>query len=339
MIEPSGGCDRWDSACVANPVVLAPKKEGEEWLCFYYGNNGSWANGVPCFLPTGSTGLARSPDGIEWTKVDGHEPGAAVFGPGAENDWDGLHTGVGDVVRLKNGTLLMFYFGASAEEVSMGPQSVAGLRMNIGRAVSEDEGLTWQRDPEPVLKWSSEEGLFCSWPRIVPPLQGEGDEEEEWRLLYHAFDGKSWRVFTATSTDSGRSWERGGLILEGGDEAAFDSMGIGTRAVVRRESDLLMIFEGVSRDTGLHSLGAATSEDGGKTWAKLLDGGGPVVVPGGAAGQWTEQVVGTPFLVPMPDGALRLYFCAKESPAMNMSIGCLVSPDGKVGPDDWKPAA
>ena len=67
------------------------------------------------------------------------------------------------------------------------------------------------------------------------------------------------------------------------------------------------------------------------------DPGGPIVEPG-QPGAWTEQVVGTPYLVPMEGGALRLYFCAKTS-ATNMSIGCLESPDGELGMAAWRPLA
>merc|ERR1719271_399639 len=52
---------RWDSACVANPVVLAPGPGEDRWKLFYYGNNGTWSDGTVGFLPTGTSGLAESP--------------------------------------------------------------------------------------------------------------------------------------------------------------------------------------------------------------------------------------------------------------------------------------
>merc|ERR1712228_941125 len=105
----------------------------------------------------------------------------------------------------------------------------------------------------------------------------------------------------------------------------------------------LMCFEGVGGGgpfAGTHRLGVAGSEDAGATWGKLavqgaLDPGGPIVEPGGP-GAWTAQVVGTPYLVPMDGGALRLYFCAKTTQT-NMSIGCLESVNGEVGMDAWQP--
>ena len=43
--------------------------------------------------------------------------------------------------------------------------------------------------PAPVLDYDASEGLFASWPRLLPPELTGGP----WRMLYHAFDGKSWR--------------------------------------------------------------------------------------------------------------------------------------------------
>eukprot|EP00316_Scyphosphaera_apsteinii_P020579 CAMPEP_0119322308 /NCGR_PEP_ID=MMETSP1333-20130426/57793_1 /TAXON_ID=418940 /ORGANISM="Scyphosphaera apsteinii, Strain RCC1455" /LENGTH=352 /DNA_ID=CAMNT_0007329501 /DNA_START=73 /DNA_END=1131 /DNA_ORIENTATION=+ len=345
IITPSANPARWDAACVANPVVLPPRNANEDWLCFYYGNRGGygdlggWAGGAKCFLPTGWCGMARSANGISWTPVDGMSSDKAVFGPGEPDAWDGLHVGVGDVIRLSNGTLVMFYLGGSHEPVSMGPAARAGIRMRIGRALSNDGGMSWVRDTAPVVDVAPEEGLFASWPRV---LTADG-EDGEWYMTYHAFNGSHWSVFSATSNDLGASWVRQGRALAPGAEGAFDSSGIGTRAMCEWQGKWLMCFEGVGDGgpfAGTHKLGVAVSEDAGATWSKLtmegaLDPGGPIVEPGGP-GEWTAQVVGTPYLVPMDGGALRLYFCAKTTQT-NMSIGCLESVTGEVEMDAWQP--
>jgi hypothetical protein len=106
VISPSRNAARWDAACVANPVVLPPRNADEDWRCFYYGNaggygeSGGWNGGVKCFLPTGYCGLATSPDGVSWNAVDGANADGSVFAPGELSAWDGLHVGVGDIVRL-----------------------------------------------------------------------------------------------------------------------------------------------------------------------------------------------------------------------------------------------
>merc|ERR1719354_480110 len=107
-----------------------------------------------------------------------------------------------------------------------------------------------------------------------------------------------------------------------------------------------MVYEGVDKDS-THKLGAAYCElkkENGSShqgsseykWKKLNEGR-PILAPGkGPLGQWTKQVIGTPFLVTMPDGSLRLYHCAKDGPEGKMGIGVVVSESGDIGPDCWK---
>lgn len=327
ILTASDAPTAFDAACVANPVVLQPLAEGDEWQCYYYGNDGAWNGGRKGFLPTGASGLATSKDGWQWRKVPGVERGGAVLGP-SDTGWDGVHTGVGDVVRVGE-ELHMYYFGGDDEESSMGPTKVVGLRMRIGRAKSGDHGRTWHKDPDYVLDYDPSEGLFASWPRVVTLDAGP------WTMFYHAFDGKKFRVYAAESDDEGDSWRRTGLVLEGSDsEDAFDFGGIGTRSVVPWRNGLLMIYEGVDKSLK-HRLGAAYCEDGGK-WIKL-NGAKPILEPGKEPlGEWTQQVIGTPCAVSMPDGSLRVYHCGKDGPDGQMAIGVVVSETGGIEPDCWR---
>jgi len=318
----------FDSGCVANPVVLPPDEYCSEWQCYYYGNAGSWNGGRTCYLPTGSSGLAESSDGLTWTKIKGTEEGGSILTP-SDSGWDSVHTGVGDVLRV-NGDLHMYYFGASEEEIAMGPGVIAGFRMRIGRAKSNDNGRTWVKDDGFLLDYDESEGFFASWPRIV------ASKEHPWKMFYHVFDGQKWRVFGAVSRDEGDSWTRTGLVLEGSDDKdAFDYEGIGTRDVIPWHNGLLMISEGVDKQ-GTHRLGAAFCDGKTGEWVKLNDGK-PILEPGkGPMGDWTVQVIGTPYIVSLPDGSLRVYHCGKDGPDGKMAIGVVVSESGDVGPESWK---
>jgi hypothetical protein len=360
VLSPSANRpERWDSACVANPVVLKPGSGEDRWKMFYYGNNGNWSDGTVGFLPTGTSGLAESADGVSWTKVDGPRADGSVFGPADDVDaWDGLHTGVGDVIREDDGSLLMFYFGGGGKAANAAGKGFRGLGMQIGRARSVDGGRSWTRcgsgadGAGPVLEARAEEGLFASceaafkhpsigihrcdpitrrWPRILR-------YDDKWVMLYHAFNGTHWRAFSATSTDLGLSWSDRRLALDVGPAGAFDETGVGTRSVIKRGDHALMVYEGVDGGgtfSGTHRLGAATSSDGGRTWARVGDGQA-IVAPGIAPlGAWTAQVVGTPYLVADGD-ALRLYHCAKQNSETNMSIGLLISESGNVAAGAWR---
>jgi hypothetical protein len=130
---------------------------------------------------------------------------------------------------------------------------------------------------------------------------------------------------------------REGELLGPGGEGSWDSQGVGTRCVVPWRGRLLMVYEGVEAGTGTHRLGAAASDDGGLSFSKLPQP--PLLVPGGAGGEWTAQVVGTPYAVALPGGALRLFFCAKPNAERGgMCIGALDSPSGELDAAAWGPA-
>mmetsp|Transcript_1858 Transcript_1858/g.2486 ORF Transcript_1858/g.2486 Transcript_1858/m.2486 type:complete len:391 (+) Transcript_1858:77-1249(+) len=333
----SSDVPKFDVGCVANPVILPPCTDGGEWQCYYYGNAGSWNHGHKCFLPTGSSGLATSKDGFSWTKVFSDKTtDGTILGP-SENGWDSVHTGVGDVIRVPGkdtDELHMYYFGGDDEEISFGLAggSVVGFRMRIGRAKSYDNGRTWTKDDTFLLDYDESEGFFASWPRIVA---FDDDNKTPWKMFYHAFNGKKWKVFGAESTDGGDTWIRTGLVLEGSEsEDDFDFSGIGTRDITQWKDGLLMIYEGVGQK-GIHRLGAAYCDSNDNKWRKLNDGK-PILEPGkGPLGEWTKQVIGTPYVLHMPDGSLRIYHCAKNAPDAKMSIGVVVSESGGIEPDCW----
>jgi hypothetical protein len=342
ILKPSDDSNYFDSGCVANPVILPPSSSTEnEWQCYYYGNAGSWKGGHPSFLPTGSSGLAVSDNGLSgWTKVPagaGVDDGAMLAPSSDSANWDSVQTGVGDVVRINKDELHMYYFGGSDEAISMGPGSIVGFRMRIGRAKSFDNGRSWVKDETYCLDYDESEGFFASWPRIV--VHDDGN----WNMFYHSFDGNKWRVFGATSQDQGDTWTRTGLVLEGGScETDFDFAGIGTRAVTQWRDGLLMIYEGVDKSS-IHRLGAAYCATTNKSadaarkhqWTKL-NNGEPILEPGkGPLGEWTKQVIGTPYVLNMPDGSLRLYHCAKDGPDGKMAIGVVESKSGDISPDSW----
>ena len=97
-----------------------------------------------------------------------------------------------------------------------------------------------------------------------------------------------------------------------------------------------MIFEGVCTN-GTHRLGAAINK-GSKSneWTKLNDGMAILEPDKGPFGDWCSGTIGTPFVVAMPDGSLRLYHCGiKPGAEQKMAIGVVESKSGDVSPESW----
>jgi hypothetical protein len=345
LILAPGPAGHWDDAKASCPRVL--RGADGTWRMWYYGRDGTFDPEIN--LPTGRCGLATSADGITWHRVTGPLTHGAVFEPHPDPArFDSAHVGVSDIA-WRDGLYWMGYFGGDQNRVKLGDRDYKGLLLRPGCAISRD-GVHWLRldgahrgallDLGPPGSFDS---AICAWPQIVHCHDGL------WRMYYHSRDPQR-AVFVVALAESscGLHWTKRGELLGPGAPDGFDALGIGTRHVIRHGGQYLMFYEGV-RPEG-HSIGLATSEDG-VHWTRRPgpepDGSVFAHAPSGS-GRWDAFAVGTPWVVPLPDGAFHLYYVGvNESPegfrnelAMVHQIGLAVS----VGSDytrwrRWSPRA
>jgi predicted GH43/DUF377 family glycosyl hydrolase len=190
----------------------------------------------------------------------------------------------------------------------IGPQSVKGIDLRPGLATSHD-GLHWTRIEGPFRGALLDVGrpgefdmVFCGWPQVVA-----GDDG--WTLYYHTLDPRRGFCVGVATSDDGRRWRKRGEVLGPGAPGAFDEQGAATRTVILHEGRWLMFYEGVGRG-GYRSIGLASSQDGFE-WARERgtepDGSVFAHAPRGS-GRWDAFAIGTPCIVPMEGGALRMYY-------------------------------
>lgn len=302
------------------------------WRMYYYGRDTlMWNKGVAPLgqVPTGRIGMATSRDGIEWTRFKGPLPSGAILDPSDDDDaFDSVHIAVSDVVRVpspsEGDTWRLFYSG-SGLEVGRIPgmpaeKAQSGVRFRIGAAESAD-GVHFRRanSGRPILELGPEgawDNLGTAWPRVLPPPAGD-TAPGEWLMSYHAFqarEGPGFPIFTAgtaTSAD-GATWAKRGSVLSAGEPGSWDEQGVSVRSVARTKDGYAMFYEG-SNTRFQFAIGLATSADG-VTWRKA-EGIGPGPGPGGpiltarvGENVWDNVIVGTPYVVPMPDGSFWMYF-------------------------------
>lgn len=119
------------------------------------------------------------------------EPGVRIEQGGVH---DALTAFASEIVRLDDGSLVLYYAGYSAPN-----------RAYVLRATSADDGLTWRKEAEPVLTpggvW---DGAKCSEMCVFRLPDGTG-RAPRYRMVYEACDGTAkdergvWRVASATS--------------------------------------------------------------------------------------------------------------------------------------------
>ena len=308
-----GPAGAWDDERVSGPRVLRGP-EGT-WRMWYYGRDTQFDREIN--LPTGRCGLAQSADGLTWQRVPGPLTGGAIFEAHPDPArFDSAHVGLSDVQR-RDGLDWMWYFGGDHSRQTFGQFAVKGLNLRPGCAISRD-GRHWSRVEGPYRGALLDLGApgepdaaLCAWPQVLECPDGV------WRLWYHSLEPVRMRfvVCLAESAD-GLNWSKRGEVFGAGAPGTFDGGGVGTRHVIHHDGRYLMFYEGVAAD-GHRSIGLATSQDG-VLWVRQ-----PGPEPDGsvfahapcASGRWDAFAVGTPCVVPMPDGGFRLYYVGSNETA------------------------
>jgi predicted GH43/DUF377 family glycosyl hydrolase len=204
-------------AVLASSVLV--EEDGTWVLYFYTYNDISLGEGNYIVRATASDPLGP------WEFAE--EP---MLLPGEEDAWDSFKLGSPSVVRV-DGQYLMFFEGVAEGDVRQ-----------IGRATSED-GVTWEKDAEPVFAPTGEvadfDGLQVHQPRVVV------EEDGDLLMLYRAYRGRQNNISfgLARSSDMGQSWQRLG------EEPVFSQADTTRRRaiwfseLVLHDGDLLGLFE------------------------------------------------------------------------------------------------
>jgi len=315
VLEP-GPNGWWDSERVSSPQVL--REPDGTWKMWYYGRDATFDPMIS--LPSGRCGMAVSKDGIAWERIRGPLTMGAVFEPvpATEDRFDNAHVGISDIY-YDNGLYWMWYFGGNQTVMELllptGILKFKGIHMRPGCAISRD-GLNWTRLDGPYRGAFLDHGgpgdwdaVFCSWPRVLK------DSDGSYKMYYHTLNPAKFifSVGMAVSEDGFR-WEKVGQILGPGQPGSFDERGLSCRHVHKIEGQYVMFYEGLG--AGGYCIGLALSDDGFK-WRKdeLVFRPAPK-----ESGRWDSGSIGTPFIVPMPDGSYRMYYVGMAGPDPELSV-------------------
>ncbi|CAM9268216.1 unnamed protein product [Chrysoparadoxa australica] len=327
LVFPRDDGPEWfDRGCAAGARVQRYlHDEGDRWVMWYHARDEFFEEDDVVTTGTGRIGMARSSDGLTWTREKGTNSGGSVFDINSEQWWgfDTAAVGLGDITlstsdRLQGdgGVYFLYYQGGSyhtIEEEALlsekfglrGASGKAGVETQIGVAVSQD-GINWARFEGEHADGScisrGEEGEWDSaavgWPVVI------NHQAEEFRMYYHSFDASNSKhtIGFATSQD-GVLWEKQGPVFTGGGEGSWDEMGAVRTDIIKLGENTVMFYEGVSAD-GTHAIGMATSADGRK-WVREDS---PVLSPSDVEGAWDSGHVSCPHLVDLDNGRYRLYY-------------------------------
>lgn len=323
-----GPLGNWDDSRASCPVV---RRSDDGYRMWYYGRERSFPGVTPenerSVIPMGRTGLAISHDGIHWQKVPGPGVRGSVFDPNPQPGcFDSFQVGGTEVVPV-GGEYRLYYQGGWETEGLVGDQRRKGFPLNIGLAVSVD-GIHFRRvvgeAPGGALLGHGAPGEWDEWYAGFPRVNVLADGS--FRLTYSGAGRSGPGIGVADSPDGIRWEKRGRMFSANPDGTAFDARSVGSRSIVSYAGRLLMVYEAIDAD-GQFRIGLAESDDW-QTWRRIR-GRGPkgALIDFGAPGSFDERAMGTPYLVPEPDGSLKLYYVGFSAQGLS-GIGLLVC-DGR----------
>jgi hypothetical protein len=232
VLEPSANPDDFDAMHIGNTDVTFA--HGEFWLWYFGGNR------VPAKTKMGEApglamlpGLARSKDGVSWTKVRGPGRGGALFNERPGDVFASWTNGVWDGEKF-----IMWY-------TATGPDA---QRFDTYHAVSKD-GVHWTQRGPISLGGAPRvyDGMGMMTRHVVPNPFRPGPR---WLMLYTALDAaterRMRRSIAAATSDDGVVWTRlyDGPIFEAQDADAWDGGGVAGPQLAVLKSELRLYYFG-----------------------------------------------------------------------------------------------
>ncbi len=194
---------------------------------------------------------SESADGVTW------EYPTVVLPALTGSPWEG-HEVCRPCVMKKDGKYRMWYTG------KMYPTEFTAAASCIGYAESDD-GLTWQRRAEPVLRpQEAWEGRGATYAHV------QWDEAEQlYKMWYSAGEIREADAIGYATSRDGVSWRKFGQnpIFAHRDGRYFEVSKVEGACIVRQDSWYYLFYMGVDGD-GITGIGLARSKDGVTGWER-----------------------------------------------------------------------
>ena len=223
-----------------------------EWLMWYFGGDAQPRKTEAAMLGDAVVGLgmrpglARSDDGIHWTRVEGHATGGALL-DFPDHDlyaaWPNvLFDGRRYIIQYTAPTLDLSYFHT--------------------RTAFSDDGIHWTRAGD--LQWADgvrpyDEGGIVTRQTMLNPLSGG----RRFLMVYTATDRAHKRSIAAAESDDGLNWHHlyDEPIFHAGNTGAWDTGGVAANRLVVARNTLYFYyygFQSLGPDDAARGIGLAT---------------------------------------------------------------------------------
>jgi predicted GH43/DUF377 family glycosyl hydrolase len=239
VLTPNPDPQAFDSVHVATGDVI---RHGDEWLMVYFGGNQEMPTGTPPnYRYKGyrlRIGLAKSRDGLNWTRVPGNRTGGAIIDVRDDDIYSAFPS------LLHDGERFLVHY-TSVDKLG---------RYWRSRIAASADGARWEYLSD--LKWDHEAMLFEAGGIITrSPMANPVADGPPWLMLYTAKDGRAEagarRSIGAAVSDDAITWRRlyDAPIFTVGIEGAWDHAGVAVPRLTVTDAGWLLHYYGWSDRT------------------------------------------------------------------------------------------
>lgn len=308
----------WQMYNVCYPFVV---QEGGTYRMHYSGSGTEQVN--DSVWDQWMTGSVTSADTLSWRRPDDYEQtlfarkcyvGDVLNPDELAASFDSVFA-IGLCVLKEDSTYKGWYTGWNGEFEHTGGGICKKINFRVGHATSPDG-----------IRWSKKAGDAGAGAVLGLGAAGQQDARGvahphvlkmggEYRMWYEGYDGTTWRLFWATSSD-GINWTRQGLALGPGGATSRDHRGLRNPLVFSRKGKYELWYQGQSTAAPNFHILRATSEDA-RTWTKLP---GEVTLHPESPPTGSESILVDSALV-LPDGAVQVFFAKQVSTSRSVDFG------------------
>jgi hypothetical protein len=312
----------WQCQNVCYPFVIAEPGTGK-YRMYYAGSATEQIN--DSLADQWVTGYVTSSDTITWAYPINYEQvlfarrlmeGDVVDPDEAAGVFDSMYA-IGACLMVEGSTWKAWYTGWNGQTETTGPGTCKKVNFRIGYATSPD-GIRWTR-----VAGSAGAGAVLG-------LGNPGDLDAEgvahphvlniggtYHLWYEGYDGTTWRLFRATSTD-GQSWSKQGVVLNPGGNASRDQLGLRNPLVLSRKGKYELWYQGQSASSPNFHVLRATSSDA-LIWNKASD---EVTLHPDTAVSGSDSILVDSAIV-QADGSVQVFFAKQTTSTRTATFATL----------------
>jgi hypothetical protein len=314
----------WQMYNVSYPFVIQVPGTGKIRM-YYAGSATELIN--DSFADQWVTGYVTSDlsDTINWTFPIDYEQvlfarrfmeGDVVDPDETANVFDSLHA-TGACLMVEGSTYKSWYSGWNGQTEPTGPGICRKINFRIGYATSSD-GIHWSKFSGSAgagaVLGLGQAGQADSKGAAHPHVLKIGGN---YRMWYEGFDGTTWRLMSATSSN-GQSWSKQGVALSPGGAGSLDERGLRNPLVLGRNGQYELWYQGQSTASPNFHILRATSPDA-LTWTKVP---GQVTLHPDTPVSGNESILVDSAIV-QADGKVQVFFAKETASSRTATYGTL----------------